>query len=137
MTQDTDTVAAIERLYEGLANEDIAAVIGAFSPEVVILTPDSLPWSTGHYEGIEGAVKYFEGAVTACADTLFEVEEIRPSGDWVAAIGNWSGTARSTGRSFNVRFVHFWTLRDGKVVKAEGISDTVGIVRAFEEPAGA
>jgi uncharacterized protein len=131
MTEE-EVVQVVTRLYEGLADEDIETVLGIFDPEVTIVAPGSLPWSTGEYKGIEGAVKYFEGALTACADTRFEVQEIRASGDWAAAIGDWSGTARSTGRSFTVRFVHFWTLRAGKVLKAEGISDTVGIVRAFE-----
>jgi hypothetical protein len=133
MSNDAEKIALIERLYEALAKEDVEGVLAAFSPDVVIHTPPSLPWSTGSYEGLEGAVKYFQGAIVACADTVFKVDEIHPSGDWVAAVGDWSGTARSTGRSFTVRFVHFWTLRDDKVVKAEGISDTVGIVRAFED----
>ena len=127
-----DVVALVERLYDGLGREDVETVLGCFDPEVVISTPDALPWSTGYYDGIDGAVKYFGGAIEACADTVFDVQEIHPSDDWAAAIGDWSGTARVTGKRFTVRFVHFWTMRDGRVVKAEGISDTVGIVRAFE-----
>lgn len=128
----SDVVALVERLYDGLGREDIETVLSCFDPEVTISTPGSLPWSTGHYSGIEGAVKYFGGALEACADTVFDVQEIRPSEDWAAAIGDWSGTSRATGKRFTVRFVHFWTMRAGRVVKAEGISDTVGIARAFE-----
>ena len=130
-----DVVGIVKQLYDALGREDVEQVLAAFDPEVEIVTPLTLPWSTGHYSGLEGAVKYFEGALTACADTVFDVQEIRPSDDWAAAIGDWRGTARSTGRSFDVRFVHFWTLRDGKIVRAEGISDTVGIVAAFDERA--
>lgn len=128
---DEQVVATIEKLYDALGREDVETVLSVFDPEVVILTPPSLPWSTGNYTGLDGAVKYFQGALEACADTVFDVQEIRPSGDWAAAIGDWSGTSRDTGRSFKVKFVHFWTLREGKIIKAEGISDTVGIVAAF------
>ncbi len=127
------TTAIVERLYEGLAKADIETVLGIFDPEVEIVTPEALPWSTGHYTGLEGAAAYFGGALQYLDRTGFDVEEIRPSGeDWVAAIGMWSGRFREGGGEFNVKFVHFWTLRDGKVIKGEGISDTIGIVRAFE-----
>ncbi|WP_194916640.1 nuclear transport factor 2 family protein [Catenulispora rubra] len=129
---DEQVVAIVEKLYDALGREDIETVLGIFDPEVVIHTPPSLPWSTGDYQGLEGAVKYFQGALEACADTVFDVEEIHPSGDWAAAIGDWSGTSRASGRGFRVKFVHFWTLRDGKIIKAEGISDTVEIVAAFD-----
>jgi ketosteroid isomerase-like protein len=127
----SDVIALVERLYDGLGRGDIEAVLGCFDRDVVVSTPDTLPWSTGHYSGIEGALKYFGGALEACADTEFDVQEVRPSEDWAAAIGDWSGTSRATGKRFTVRFVHFWTMRDGRVVKAEGISDTVGIAMAF------
>lgn len=129
---DEQVVATIEKLYDALGREDVETVLSLFDPEVVVLTPESLPWSTGNYTGLEGAVKYFQSALEACADTVFDVHEVHPSGDWAAAIGDWSGTARVTGRSFTVKFVHFWTLREGRVIKAEGISDTVGIAAAFD-----
>ena len=129
---DEQVLATIDKLYDALRREDVETVLSVFDPEVVILTPPALLWSTGDYRGLEGVVKYFQGALEACADTVFDVQEVHPSGDWAAAIGDWSGTCRATGRSFKVKFVHFWTLRDGKVIKAEGISDTVGIVAAFD-----
>ncbi|WP_176611721.1 nuclear transport factor 2 family protein [Actinomadura sp. WMMB 499] len=129
-----DQVAEIiERLYKGLAAADVEAVLSLFDPRVEIFTPPSLPWSTGHYAGLEGAAQYFGGALELLEETAFDVQEIRVSGDdWAAAIGDWSGRFREGGGEFDVRFVHFWTLADGKVIKGEGISDTIGIVRAHE-----
>jgi ketosteroid isomerase-like protein len=131
-------VETVKRLYEGLSSFNIEMVMAAFDPEVVLVAPKSLPWSEGDYKGLDGAARYFGGAIELLEKTRFDVEDLLPSGDWVTALGYWSGTFKSTGKSFNVRFVHFWILRDGKVVRAEGISDTVPIVRAFEpglEPA--
>ncbi|MFR9776110.1 nuclear transport factor 2 family protein [Micromonospora sp. MS34] len=127
----TDRVeAVVEALYDGLKRMDAPAVVSLFHPDAEIVTPKSLPWSTGHYSGLEGAMSYFTGALEMLDDNRFDVEEVRVSGDdWAAAIGMWYGHFRSGGE-FNVRFVHFWTLRGGKVIKGEGISDTDGIVRA-------
>ncbi|GAA3150601.1 hypothetical protein GCM10010521_42840 [Streptomyces rameus] len=124
------TTAVVKRLYEALDKADIQTVLEIFDPEVEIVTPPSLPWSTGHYQGHAGAAQYFGGALEHLEDTGFKVTEIRVAGDWAAAIGNWYGRFRAGGGEFDVRFVHFWELRDGRVVRTEGISDTDGIVRA-------
>jgi uncharacterized protein len=130
MTQ--NVAKLVETLYDGLNRMDAPLVVGLFSPDAEIRTPPSLPWSTGHYTGLDGAVAYFSGAMEMLADNRFDVEEVRVSGDdWAAAIGMWYGKFKSGGE-FNVRFVHFWTLRDGKVIRSEGISDTDGIVRAAQ-----
>lgn len=38
---------------------------------------------------------------------------------------------RAGGRDFRARFSHIWTLRNGKVIRLEGIVDTAAIARAF------
>ncbi|MEU8343941.1 Ketosteroid isomerase-related protein [Actinomadura meyerae] len=124
--------AVVEQLYEGLNTADVELLPKLFDPAAEIRTPTSLPWSTGHYSGPDGPAQYFQGAVEMLESTRFNVEAIRVDGDWAAAFGDWTGKFRESGGEFNVRFVHFWTFRDGKVVYSEGISDTVGIVRAYE-----
>ena len=122
----------VDELYAGLGKADIEAVLALFDPSVEIRTPDTLPWSSGGYSGLDGAVEYFTSALGHLEDNVFEVTEVRTTEDWAAAIGHWSGRAVASGGTFRVRFVHFWTFRDGKVVLAEGISDTAGILRAFD-----
>lgn len=125
-------VSTVEQIYDGLGREDIKAVLELFDETAEIFTPDSLPWSSGYYSGLDGALAYFTSALGHLEGTRFEVEELLPSGAWVTALGWWYGRAVPTGKEFRVRFVHFWTLRDGKVVRAEGVSDTAGIVASFD-----
>jgi len=124
--------ALIETLYDGLKRMDVDAVVSLFDADVEIQTPTSLPWSAGHYTGLDGAVSYFTGALAMLEENRFEVQEVRVSGeDWAAALGMWYGRFRDSGGVFNVRFVHFWTLRDDRIIRGEGMSDTDGIVRAL------
>lgn len=120
----------VGKLYDGLGRADIEAVLALFDPSVQIETPPTLPWSKGSYSGLEGAAAYFANALEYLTETHFTVEEVHVEGQWAAAIGDWYGRFRESGGEFDVRFVHFWHFRDGKVVKGSGISDTVGIVRA-------
>ncbi|MFJ9822168.1 nuclear transport factor 2 family protein [Streptomyces sp. NPDC101151] len=132
------SLAATKRLYEALDKADTEAVVGLFDPSAEIVVPPLPPWLPAGYSGVEGAVDYFRTVLRALEETHFSVTEMRPSGDdWVAVIGDWWGQVRSTGREFNARSVHFWTFRDGKVVKAEGIFDTAGIMRAFTDDVAA
>ncbi|MFI9155812.1 nuclear transport factor 2 family protein [Streptomyces sp. NPDC053367] len=128
-----EPITVVRRLYDGFERADIEAIVGAFDPSVEIFAPETLPWSNGNYTGKDGALEYFRGALSVLDGNRFDVQEFHTDGGWVAAVGKWSATVRATGDAFDVRFVHFWTVRDGKIVKAEGISDTAGIVRAFTE----
>lgn len=125
-------LSTVKQVYEALGREDIKTAVDLFDEAAEIFTPSSLPWSSGYYTGLDGALAYFTSALGHLEGTRFEVEELLPSGDWVTALGWWYGRAIPTGKEFRVRFVHFWTVRNGKVVRAEGVSDTAGIVGAFE-----
>jgi|GEM_PF-1763116 ketosteroid isomerase-like protein len=122
----------VAKLYDGLDRADIPAIVALFDPAVEIETPPSLPWSKGSYSRLDGAVAYFTSALEYLEETAFSVQEVHVDGDWAAAIGDWTGRFKAGGGEFDVKFVHFWQFRDGKVVKGSGISDTVGIARAYE-----
>ncbi|MEU8379175.1 nuclear transport factor 2 family protein [Streptosporangium sp. NPDC048865] len=101
------SIDIVKRLYEGLTKLDIPTVLGSFDPEVEIIAPQSLPWSKGSYRGIDGAAAYFGSAVDYLEETRFDVEDLLPSGDWVTALGYWSGRFKSTKKEFRVqRLVH-------------------------------
>lgn len=42
----------------------------------------------------------------------------------VAAVCTYVGTYKATGKAQNVRVVHLWTVRDGKIVAFEQVCDT-------------
>jgi len=45
-------------------------------------------------------------------------------GDKVVVLGNYSGTNLNTEKFMDIRFVHVWTLNNGKIVELEQFTDT-------------
>ncbi len=59
------------------------------------------------------------------------VDEVLDAGSTVVGVGTYSGTNRTTGKTFTARFTHIWRLEDGKVVRFEQVVDTVPVVAAM------
>lgn len=126
------SLAVTKRLYEALDRTDLRAVAGLCDPAVEIVAPASLPWTGGTSHGLEGAAACLRRVFPLIEETRFSVTEMRPSGDErMTVVGSWWGRVRATGREFDVRFVHLWTFCDGMVVRAEILTDTADVLRAF------
>jgi uncharacterized protein len=52
-------------------------------------------------------------------------------GDQVAASGWYLGTCKQTGKSFRARFVHWYTVTDGKIVRFEQVVDSSKVNEAL------
>lgn len=127
-----DPISTVQSVYGAFARGDVPTVLGALSPDIEWVTPATLPWSAGNYRGHAGVQQYFGQFLEALASPHIEVRELLASEDRVVAIGIEHATARATGRSFAARFTHVWTVRDGRVVKMEGLIDTAQVRAAFD-----
>ena len=121
----------VEQLYRHFAAGDV--------PQVLALLADDVRWTES--EGSFNAGTYTGGQavlenVFARLGAEWERFEVQPDavlaeGDDVGARGWYTGTHRETGRSFRARFVHWWTLRDGRVAEFEQICDTLLMAAAL------
>ena len=132
-TANTTIIAAI---YGAFARGDLDAVLSAMHPDLDWITPASLPWSRGRYRGHDGIGEYFRAFLGTLADASVEPDELIDAGDRVVAIGCERARGAAGGRAFQARFVHIWTLRDGRVTQMEGVVDTAAIVAALGAPVG-
>ena len=53
-------------------------------------------------------------------------------GDTVVALGQYSGTYKATGKSFNAPFAHVWQFADGKAVRFQQYTDTAVHLRPMQ-----
>ncbi len=115
----------VQGVYAAFAAGNVPAVLGAMAPDIrwteaaggpyggVSIGPDAVLQNVFMKLGTE-----WDGF--AAVPGRFVAE-----GDTVIALGDYSGRNLATGKSFRARFAHVWTLRNGRVVEFEQITDTV------------
>ncbi len=133
-----ENLSALRTLYEAYRRKDLPAIFiptlfEVFDPEIEIYQSELLPWG-GRYRGHDEAGEFF-GRLTRSIDSRLDTEEFVQAGDQLVVLGYSRGHVRASGRPFEVRAVHIWTMRDGKAVRFEAYIDTPKMLRALEQDA--
>jgi ketosteroid isomerase-like protein len=124
-------VDVVKRLYQGFAADDVTAVLDTLDPAVEWIEAEGYIYG-GIYRGRDAVV---EGVLAR--DRLewdgftAEPDLIISDGDQVVTRGWYSGTYKATDRAFRARFVHWYTVRDDKVVRFEQVVDSVKVLDAL------
>jgi len=119
----------VKGIYAAYARRDFAAFFALLDPDVEIRQTRQLPWG-GEYRGHDEARDLFR-SVAELTETTPEPEEYVESGETVVAIGRLRGRAKRTSHPIDVRIVHAWTLRDGKVVRYDAYMDAPAMLAAL------
>jgi ketosteroid isomerase-like protein len=132
-----------------VSNSDIlrrgyAAFASGDMPHVLALFDDHTEWIAaagsifaGSYTGVDEIVRnIFMRLGSEWDEYLVEPDTFICEGDDVAVLGWLSGTYKATGAAFRARFVHWWTMTDGRASRFEEIADTVKVAEAVS-PKGA
>lgn len=127
MAQDNKQI--ITNLYAAFARRDLSALLQWIDPQIEITQTTELPWG-GTFQGQQGLMS-FAGKLLENLDSQVEMEELVESGDSVVAIGHTRGRVRANQKEFDVRAVHVWTLKDGKVIRFKAYIDTPKMLDAF------
>jgi ketosteroid isomerase-like protein len=121
-----ENVDSIKRGFEAWNRDDFDTWIEQFAPEV--------EWSalTEEFRGHDGARQAWESFKGVVSLTV-RFDDIRDLGESVLALGEITGTGRTTGLPIGGELAQLFTFRDGKVVRvrdfrshAEGL-DAVGL----------
>ena len=127
-----ENVALIRGIYEGFAAGDVAAVLGAMSPDIVWNEAENFPYADGNpYVGPQAVA---EGVFARCIGEwdgfAVSVEEILDAGDTIVALGRYGGSCKATGKAMNPQLAHVWRVADGKAVAFQQYVDTLQVARA-------
>lgn len=116
----------IDAHYAAGARGDIPAMFKDFADDIVWKESAGGAYA-GEFRGMAEVVPNIFERINAEWDGFGAVPEYliadEASGK-VAAVCNYIGTFKANGKSQNVRVVHLWTVRDGKVVAFEQVCDT-------------
>lgn len=129
----SDSLQIIQAHYAASERGDLAGMVAPFADAIEWTEMAGFPYA-GTYVGPDAVrTQVFERLGGEWSDYRADPESFVVGGDHVVAFGVYSGTYRATGRSMRARFVHHWTLADGRVVRFEQYTDTA-LVRDAMEP---
>ena len=114
----------VNRVYAGFAVGDINAVIATFADDIEWTEAAGYPYA-GTFVGADAIVTNVFMRLGAEWDGYrAEPDLVISDGDQVAVRGWYSGTYKQTGKSFRARFVHWYTVTDGKIASFEQVVDS-------------
>lgn len=128
-----DNLALIKSTYEGANSQENAKnTAAALAPDARWIEAAGFPCA-GTYVGFEAIVEnVFKRLATEWEGFAFKVENYVAQGDQVVAYGNYTGVYKATGLPINVRVVHLWTLKNGKVSHFEQFVDSHPVQLAMQ-----
>jgi uncharacterized protein len=125
---DQSNVALAESIYAAFAGGDIPAILNTLDPQAELIFEGSaaIPWA-GNRRGIDGWTAFFQAVGQNLDDVVF-ADTMKPfavQGDHVVFAGRYSARVKSTGKRIDSPLVHLWTMRNGKVVRCQELTNTV------------
>ena len=129
---DKTPLAVTHAVFERFGAGDIDGILAWFAPDAVIdfYGPATIPYA-GHYEGLDGARRFFEMVLSSVDIHQFDPEEFICEGNKVVVTGHLNLTARSTGGAIDSDFVHVITVENGKWIWFRDFMNTHEAVTAF------
>jgi uncharacterized protein len=118
-------IELVRGLYEAFGQGDVPGVLGGMTDDMEWHESEGMPYGGVYHGGDEIAQNVFGPIVDDIPDLSVAPEEFIASGNTVAAVVRYAGTAKGTGSTVNVPAVHIWDVRDGKVAQFRQFIDTV------------
>jgi ketosteroid isomerase-like protein len=119
-------IQIIKQLYEAWKKREIQIILNQLTEDTewsVAGPVDEIPWA-GPFKGRNGVAKYLRILNEFLKTEEYKIHEYFARSDKVVVLGYQRGKAISSGKPYEIDFVHVWTLRDGKIEKYRGYYDT-------------
>ncbi len=131
-------IALIQRIYDAFGRGDVPAILDNLTSDVAwdMEGPSSIPLS-GHRKGPAGAKEFFAALGGTQQNQKLTIDEWVAQGDKVATFGTYKATVTATGKTTEGKVAHLFTVKDGKVTRWLGLSDTAAMVDAYTGGASA
>jgi len=123
----------VQRFYDNFLAGDIEAVLALLSRdfELVYFGPSIIP-AAGTWNGHEGFQDWAQAALQGhLPPESLEFEEFIVQGNKVVVPGHVSLRVKTTGKTCETNFLHFFTARDGKLARWHDFFDTFAVAQAY------
>ena len=129
-----DNTQILKDGYSAFANGDVQAATQNFADDMRWegSNTDRIPGS-GTHTGVDQIVQNVWAPIPETWDDFSVTpDEFIEDGDTVIVLGHNDATAKSTGKSVKVPFVHVWRFENGKAKRVQTLTDTAVIAEALE-----
>jgi ketosteroid isomerase-like protein len=123
---------AVQGLYRAFAKGDVPAVIGFLDAKIAWTEAEGFPYG-GTYHGPSAVLEGVFMRLGAEWDGFAAVPaEFIDGGETIVALGQYSGTYKATGKSFQANFAHVWRIKAGKAIRFTQYVDTLLVHQALQ-----
>ena len=121
-----DNVATVQGMYDAFAKGDIPTIIAALDPQVEWWEAENFIYDDGNpYVGPDAVLTGVFMRIGAEWESFaVSPREILDAGATVIGHGYYSGTYAKNGKPARAQFAHFFTFREGKIIKFQQYTDT-------------
>ncbi|MEK6335384.1 MAG: nuclear transport factor 2 family protein [Acidobacteriota bacterium] len=121
-----ENVKVVKGMYAAFAQGDIPTVLAALDPQVEWWEAENFIYAEGNpYVGPDAVLQgVFMRIGTEWEGFAVAPNEVLDAGDTAIGHGYYNGTYKQTGKQARAQFAHFFTFRDGKIVKFQQYTDT-------------
>jgi hypothetical protein len=127
-----------ERWFGGLTSGDINTAISCLDDKVEWINykieagyNDLMPW-IGTYHGVEAVMNSFRIFTSLVQVNKEELIKLVVDGDEAAGVIHEVSLVKETGLEFEIEFIQWLTIRDGKIVRWKSYTDPSPIIRALK-----
>ena len=127
-----ENVKTVESMYAAFAKGDIPTVLAGLDPQVEWWEAENFIYADGNpYVGPQSVLQgVFMRIVSDWDGFAVSPTGVLDAGDTAIGHGHYSGTHKQTGKQVRAQFAHFFTFRDGKIVKFQQYTDTAQFKQA-------
>lgn len=131
----TENVKTVESLYAAFATGDIPTVLAGLDPQVEWWEAENFIYAEGNpYVGPQAVLQgVFMRLAMEWDGFAVSPTDVLDAGDTAIGRGHYSGTYKPTGKEVRAQFAHFFTFRDGKIVKFQQYTDTAQFKQAVAD----
>ncbi len=126
-----DNIELIRKIYAAFAAGDAATILANVGDQTPWINygPATVPYA-GSRAGKAQILEFFQAIGDSTTGGVVVPEEFIAQGDMVVVTGRYKATVRNTGAEIDTPIAHLFTVRNGKVEKWVGFSDSAQVADA-------
>ena len=123
----------VHGFYDALGRGDVPGVLGRLHNRLEWTEAERFPYYSGTWHSPQEVLDKLLVPITRDWDGFSaKPHDFIADGDRVVALGVYSGTSKTTGKSMTSPFAHVWTVRVGRLASFNMYTDTAKVLEALK-----